>query len=104
MRVLLRRVVLPMARSLDVVFLGTDLICFPGVKYSQQILCDTMSSARGSGGERVGRLVVSPVQLEPSHTLLETHNHKPVRECEMVPVHISLCVCCCHDDHVVLLS
>ncbi|XP_018524271.1 hepatocyte nuclear factor 1-alpha [Lates calcarifer] len=49
-----------------------------GVKHSQQILCDTVSSARGSGGERVGRLVVSPVQLEPSHTLLETHNPKPV--------------------------
>lgn len=50
-----------------------------GVKYSQQISCDTVSSARGSGGERVGRLVVSPVQLEPSHTLLESHNPKPVR-------------------------
>ncbi|XP_042344979.1 hepatocyte nuclear factor 1-alpha isoform X2 [Plectropomus leopardus] len=49
-----------------------------GVKYSQQILCDTVSSARGSGGERVGRLVVSPIQLEPSHTLLETHNPKLV--------------------------
>ncbi|XP_070689983.1 hepatocyte nuclear factor 1-alpha [Pempheris klunzingeri] len=47
-----------------------------GVKYSHQILCDTVSSARGSGGERVGRLVVSPIQLEPSHTLLETHNAK----------------------------
>ncbi|XP_031705384.1 hepatocyte nuclear factor 1-alpha isoform X1 [Anarrhichthys ocellatus] len=51
---------------------------FPGVKYSQQILCDTVSSARGSIGDRVGHLVVSPIQLEPSHTLLETHNHKPV--------------------------
>ncbi|XP_069562738.1 hepatocyte nuclear factor 1-alpha isoform X4 [Brachyistius frenatus] len=49
-----------------------------GVKYSQQISCETMSSARGSAGDRVGRLVVSPVQLEPSHTLLETHNPKPV--------------------------
>ncbi|KAF3696096.1 Hepatocyte nuclear factor 1-alpha [Channa argus] len=49
-----------------------------GVKYSQLIQCDTMSSARDSGGERVGRLVVSPVQLEPSHTLLETHNPKLV--------------------------
>ncbi|TKS79143.1 Hepatocyte nuclear factor 1-alpha [Collichthys lucidus] len=49
-----------------------------GVKYSQQILCDTVSSARGNGGERVGRLVVSPIQLEPSHTLLETHNLKQV--------------------------
>ncbi|XP_033973891.1 hepatocyte nuclear factor 1-alpha isoform X1 [Trematomus bernacchii] len=52
--------------------------CFPGMKYSQQILCDAMSSARGSVGEIVGRLVVSPVQLEPSHTLLETHNPKLV--------------------------
>ncbi|KAL3063046.1 hypothetical protein OYC64_002764 [Pagothenia borchgrevinki] len=49
-----------------------------GMKYSQQILCDAMSSARGSVGEIVGRLVVSPVQLEPSHTLLETHNPKLV--------------------------
>ncbi|XP_005933350.1 hepatocyte nuclear factor 1-alpha [Haplochromis burtoni] len=49
-----------------------------GVKYSQHIPCDTVSSARGSGGERVGRLMVSPVQLEPSHTLLETHNPKLV--------------------------
>ncbi|XP_019949385.1 hepatocyte nuclear factor 1-alpha isoform X2 [Paralichthys olivaceus] len=56
-----------------------------GVKYSQQILCDTMSSARGSGGERVGRLVVSPVQLEPSHTLLETHSHKPVSSSGPLP-------------------
>ncbi|XP_074494872.1 hepatocyte nuclear factor 1-alpha isoform X2 [Sebastes fasciatus] len=49
-----------------------------GVKYSQQILCDPVSSARGSVGERVGHLVVSPIQLEPSHTLLETHNPKLV--------------------------
>ncbi|XP_006805487.1 hepatocyte nuclear factor 1-alpha isoform X1 [Neolamprologus brichardi] len=49
-----------------------------GVKYSHHIPCDTVSSARGSGGERVGRLMVSPVQLEPSHTLLETHNPKLV--------------------------
>ncbi|XP_073321780.1 hepatocyte nuclear factor 1-alpha [Pagrus major] len=49
-----------------------------GVKYSQQILCDTVSSVRGGGGERVGRLVVSPIQLEPSHTLLETQNLKQV--------------------------
>ncbi|XP_054906622.1 hepatocyte nuclear factor 1-alpha isoform X1 [Poeciliopsis prolifica] len=46
-----------------------------GVKYSQQISCDT---ARSSIGDRVGRLVVSPVQLEPSHTLLESHNPKLV--------------------------
>ncbi|KAM9393956.1 LOW QUALITY PROTEIN: hepatocyte nuclear factor 1-alpha [Pholidichthys leucotaenia] len=50
-----------------------------GVKYSQQISCDTVSSARaGGGGERLGRVLVSPVQLEPSHTLLEAHTPKPV--------------------------
>ncbi|KAK2837622.1 hypothetical protein Q5P01_014834 [Channa striata] len=49
-----------------------------GVKYSQLIPCDSLNSSRDSGGERVGRLVVSPVQLEPSHTLLETHNPKQV--------------------------
>ncbi|KAM4616505.1 hepatocyte nuclear factor 1-alpha [Polymixia lowei] len=51
-----------------------------GIKYSHQIPCDTLGSARGSIGDRGlgGRLVVSPVQLEPSHTLLETHNPKPV--------------------------
>ncbi|XP_034397469.1 hepatocyte nuclear factor 1-alpha [Cyclopterus lumpus] len=49
-----------------------------GVKYSHQIMCDTVSSARGSIGDRVGHLVVSPIQLEPSHTLLETHNSKLV--------------------------
>ncbi|KAM4745390.1 hepatocyte nuclear factor 1-alpha [Anableps anableps] len=49
-----------------------------GVKYSQHISCDTGSTARSSIGERVGRLVVSPVQLEPSHTLLESHNPKLV--------------------------
>lgn len=63
--------------------------CFPGMKYSQQITCDTMSSARGGGGERAGRLVASPVQLEPSHTLLETHNPKPVRVCVVIPVSVS---------------
>ncbi|XP_015250576.1 hepatocyte nuclear factor 1-alpha [Cyprinodon tularosa] len=49
-----------------------------GVKYSQQISCETGSTARSSVGERMGRLVVSPVQLEPSHTLLESHNPKLV--------------------------
>ncbi|KAF7654687.1 hypothetical protein LDENG_00066400 [Lucifuga dentata] len=48
-----------------------------GVKYSQHIPCDTLSS-RSSGGQRAGRLVISPVQLEPSHTLLETQIHKPI--------------------------
>ncbi|XP_051923529.1 hepatocyte nuclear factor 1-alpha [Hippocampus zosterae] len=49
-----------------------------GAKYSHQIQCDTLNSARGSGGESVGRLVASPVQLEPSHTLLESHHPKLV--------------------------
>lgn len=48
------------------------------LKYSQHILCDNLSSVRGNGGDRVGRLVVSPVALEPSHTLLESHNAKTV--------------------------
>ncbi|KAM6931420.1 LOW QUALITY PROTEIN: hepatocyte nuclear factor 1-alpha [Xenentodon cancila] len=57
----------------------------PGVKYSQQISCDTVISARGSGGERVGRVMASPVQLEPSHTLLETHNPKLVSSSGPLP-------------------
>uniref|UniRef100_A0A8C5DAW8 HNF1 homeobox a n=2 Tax=Gouania willdenowi TaxID=441366 RepID=A0A8C5DAW8_GOUWI len=48
------------------------------VKYCHHISCDTLASARGGGGDRVGQLVVSPVQLEPSHTLLESHNPKLV--------------------------
>ncbi|XP_061907661.1 hepatocyte nuclear factor 1-alpha [Entelurus aequoreus] len=48
------------------------------VKYSHQIQCDTLNSVRGTGGESVGRLGVSPVQLEPSHTLLESHQPKLV--------------------------
>ncbi|XP_072244513.1 hepatocyte nuclear factor 1-alpha [Leuresthes tenuis] len=58
-----------------------------GVKYSHQISCDPVSSARSSGGERGGRLVVSPVHLEPSHTLLESHNPKLVSSnCPLPPV------------------
>ncbi|XP_071778356.1 hepatocyte nuclear factor 1-alpha [Centroberyx gerrardi] len=51
-----------------------------GMKYGQQMPCDNLGPARGGGGDRGlgGRLLVSPVQLEPSHTLLETHNPKPV--------------------------
>lgn len=49
-----------------------------GLKYSQQLSCDTLSSVRGTGGDRVGRLVVSPVPLEPSHILLENHSSKTV--------------------------
>ncbi|XP_062310547.1 hepatocyte nuclear factor 1-alpha [Osmerus eperlanus] len=51
-----------------------------GMKYSQQLTCDNLGSGRGSSGERGmgGRLVASPDQLEPSHTLLEGHHHKSV--------------------------
>ncbi|XP_047237475.1 hepatocyte nuclear factor 1-alpha isoform X2 [Girardinichthys multiradiatus] len=55
-----------------------------GVKYSQQI-CDTGNTARSSIGERVAHLVVSPVQLEPSHTLLESHNPKLVSSSGPLP-------------------
>ncbi|CAG5920499.1 hepatocyte nuclear factor 1-alpha [Menidia menidia] len=55
------------------------------VKYSQQISCDTVCSARGGAGERGGRLVVSPVHLEPSHTLLESHNPKLVSSSGPLP-------------------
>lgn len=49
------------------------------MKFSQQMVCDvTGGSARGAGGgERGGRLVVSPVHLAPSQTLLE--NPKQVK-------------------------
>lgn len=65
-------------------------LCFPVLKYSQHILCDNLSSVRGNGGDRVGRLVVSPVALEPSHTLLESHNAKTVRACDTLP-HVMHC-------------
>lgn len=58
-------------------------LCFPVVKYSQQMLCDSVNLARLSGGDRTGCLVVSPVQLEPSHTLLE--NPKQVRTLQVKP-------------------
>ncbi|XP_077416992.1 hepatocyte nuclear factor 1-alpha [Vanacampus margaritifer] len=54
-------------------------------KYSHQIQCDTLNSARGSAGESVGRLVASPVQLEPSHTLLESHHPKLVSSGGLLP-------------------
>ncbi|XP_061586370.1 hepatocyte nuclear factor 1-alpha isoform X2 [Cololabis saira] len=57
----------------------------PGVKYIQQISCDTVISCRSSAGERVGRVLASPVQLEPSHTLLETHNPKLVSSSGPLP-------------------
>lgn len=55
------------------------------MKYSQQMLCDGVTSARLGGGDRAGCLVVSPVQLEPSHTLLDTQNHKQVGRSNFTP-------------------
>lgn len=55
-----------------------------GLKYSQQLSLDTLSSVRGNGGER--RLVVSPVPLEPSHTLLDSHTTKTVSSNSLPPV------------------
>lgn len=49
-------------------------------------LCDMVSSARVGGGDRVGRLVVSPIQLEPSHTLLDTQNLKQVMSFCLIPL------------------
>ncbi|CAL8343373.1 unnamed protein product [Lota lota] len=50
------------------------------MKYSQQSQCDTMGSVRGGsgGGDRGLRLGTSPIQLEPSHTLLDMHHSKIV--------------------------
>ncbi|KAJ7994109.1 hypothetical protein DPEC_G00262510 [Dallia pectoralis] len=49
-----------------------------GMKYSQQIICDNMEPMRGQNGDRsLERRLASPIQLEPSHTLLETNHHKP---------------------------
>ncbi|XP_068166133.1 hepatocyte nuclear factor 1-alpha [Antennarius striatus] len=53
-----------------------------GVKFSQQLLCDP---GRGAGGDRGGRLAVSPIQLEPSHTLLDTQTPKQVSSSGPLP-------------------
>ncbi|XP_016092417.1 hepatocyte nuclear factor 1-alpha isoform X1 [Sinocyclocheilus grahami] len=45
------------------------------LKYSQPVVCESLGTVRSSGGEDRGHLA-SPVQLEPSHTLLDTHHHK----------------------------
>lgn len=53
-----------------------------GLKYGQAVMCESLGSVRSSSGEDrggSGRLGGSPEQLEPSHTLLDTHHHKPVR-------------------------
>ncbi|KAJ8379455.1 hypothetical protein SKAU_G00002330 [Synaphobranchus kaupii] len=48
-----------------------------GMKYTQHVTNESLGSGHHVDRSVGGRLVVSPVQLEPSHTLLETH-HKPV--------------------------
>ncbi|XP_051525089.1 hepatocyte nuclear factor 1-alpha-like [Myxocyprinus asiaticus] len=52
----------------------------PGLKYNQSVLCENLGTIRSSNGEDSGgggRLGASPIQLEPSHTLLDTHHNKP---------------------------
>ncbi|KAK6313044.1 hypothetical protein J4Q44_G00163910 [Coregonus suidteri] len=50
-----------------------------GMKYSQQITCDSLGSVKGHSGDRgLAGCLASPIQLEPSHTLLETNHHKLV--------------------------
>ncbi|XP_067269471.1 hepatocyte nuclear factor 1-alpha isoform X2 [Pseudorasbora parva] len=52
----------------------------PGLKYSQSVLCESLGTMRSSSGEDRGGggRLASPVQLEPSHTLLDAHHHKSV--------------------------
>ncbi|XP_026115138.1 hepatocyte nuclear factor 1-alpha-like [Carassius auratus] len=47
----------------------------PDLKYSQPVVCESLGTVRSSSGEGRGCLA-SPVQLDPSHTLLDTHHHK----------------------------
>ncbi|XP_016424704.1 hepatocyte nuclear factor 1-alpha isoform X1 [Sinocyclocheilus rhinocerous] len=54
------------------------------LKYSQPVVCESLGTVRSSGGEDRGRLA-SPVQLEPSHTLLDTHHHKSASGCGSLP-------------------
>uniref|UniRef100_A0A4W4HKZ6 HNF1 homeobox a n=1 Tax=Electrophorus electricus TaxID=8005 RepID=A0A4W4HKZ6_ELEEL len=52
-----------------------------GVKFPQPVVCEGLGVVRSSGeGDRTSEdhLENSPVQLEPSHTLLDTPHHKPV--------------------------
>ncbi|XP_043102585.1 hepatocyte nuclear factor 1-alpha [Puntigrus tetrazona] len=50
----------------------------PVLKYSQPVVCESLGTVRSSSGEDRGGRLTSPVQLEPSHTLLDTHHHKSV--------------------------
>ncbi|XP_050973216.1 hepatocyte nuclear factor 1-alpha [Labeo rohita] len=61
---------------------GQTLVSSPSpvLKYSQPVVCESLGTVRSSSGEDrgdSGRLA-SPVQLQPSHTLLDTHHHKQV--------------------------
>ncbi|CAL8252125.1 unnamed protein product [Boreogadus saida] len=69
------------------VFSGIFSVITPGMKYSQQSQCDNMGSVRGGGGggDRGLRLGSSPVQLEPSHTLLDMHHSKIVSSSGPLP-------------------
>lgn len=49
----------------------------PVLKYSHPVVCESLGTLRSSSGEDRVRLA-SPVQLQPSHTLLDTQHHKPV--------------------------
>uniref|UniRef100_A0A8C1LWQ7 Hepatocyte nuclear factor 1-alpha-like n=1 Tax=Cyprinus carpio TaxID=7962 RepID=A0A8C1LWQ7_CYPCA len=51
----------------------------PVLKYNQPVVCESLGTVRCSSGEDRcgGGRLASPVQLEPSHTLLDTHHHKP---------------------------
>ncbi|XP_072538683.1 hepatocyte nuclear factor 1-alpha [Salminus brasiliensis] len=51
-----------------------------GLKFSQSAVCESLGSARSGSVDRTagGHLVGSPVQLEPSHTLLDTQHQKLV--------------------------
>ncbi|KAL6456231.1 hypothetical protein MHYP_G00347740 [Metynnis hypsauchen] len=51
-----------------------------GLKFSQSAICESLGSVRSGSSDRAGggHLVVSPVQLEPSHTLLDSPHQKTV--------------------------
>ncbi|XP_052420248.1 hepatocyte nuclear factor 1-alpha [Carassius gibelio] len=51
----------------------------PVLKYNHSVVCEGLGTVRSSSGEDRGggARLASPLQLEPSHTLLDTHHHKP---------------------------
>lgn len=75
------------------------------MKYSQQITCDNLGSSRGHNGDRgLGGRLASPIQLEPSHTLLETHHHKPVRSPTILSFTISHLDTHCYNPHYTITN